>query len=64
MDPRFLENFYTLVLTFQNLAFTFYTLRFNIQIVHCAYSVHLCVLYSSQNKQRLLAYTGLTACFS
>ena len=40
------------------------TARFNIQqILRSAHTVYLCVLYGSQNKQRLFPYTTLTDWF-
>jgi len=32
-------------------------------ILRSAHTVYLCVLYGSQNKQRLFSYTALTDCF-
>jgi hypothetical protein len=33
------------------------------QNLHSTYTVHLCVLYGSVNKERLLPYTALTDCY-
>jgi hypothetical protein len=38
--------------------FTYY--QFNIQKFYMVLTLRLCVLYGSQNKQRLLPYTALT----
>jgi len=44
-------------LTFQSLLFTCCTTRFNIPEVYFLPTLYLCVLYVSQNKQRLLPTT-------
>jgi hypothetical protein len=43
-------------LTFQSLAVTLRTARFNIKNFYVVPTLRLCVLYGSQNKQQLLAY--------
>ena len=50
-------------LTFQSLAVTLRTTRFNIQKFYMLITLHLCVLCGSQNKQQLLPYTALTNWF-
>jgi hypothetical protein len=42
------------------LAVTVRTTRFNIQKFYMVLTLRLCVLYGSENKQRLLPYTTLT----
>jgi hypothetical protein len=46
-------------LTFQSLAVTLRTTRFNIKKFYVVPTLRLCVLYGSQNKLRLLFYTAL-----
>jgi hypothetical protein len=46
-------------LTFESLAITLRTTRFNIQKFYMVLTCGLCVLYGSQNTQRLLSYTAL-----
>jgi hypothetical protein len=46
-------------LTFQSLAVTLHTTRFNIKIFYVVPTLRLCVLYGSQNKQELLPYKTL-----
>jgi hypothetical protein len=46
-------------LTFQSLAVTLRTTRFNIKKFYVVPTLGLCVLYGSQNKQQLLPYKTL-----
>jgi hypothetical protein len=46
-------------LTFQSLAVTLHTTRFNIKKFYMVPTLRLCVLYGSQNKQQLLPYKTL-----
>ena len=50
-------------LTFQSLAATLRTTRFNIQKSCVVFTLRLCDVYGSQNKQRLLHYITLTDWF-
>ena len=50
-------------LTFKSLAITLRTTMFKIKKFYMLITLHLCVLYGSQNKQQLLPYTALTDCF-
>jgi len=34
------------------------------KIIHCAHRAHVCILYGSQNKQRLFPHTALPTGFS
>jgi hypothetical protein len=43
-------------LTFQSLAVTLFTARFSTKKFYVVPTLHLCVLYGSQNKQQLLPY--------
>jgi hypothetical protein len=47
------------LLTFQSLAVTLHTTRFNIKKFCVVPTLRLCVLYRSQNKQQLLPYKTL-----
>jgi len=52
------------VLTFLSLpVITLLTTRFNVKKFCMLVTLHLCVLYGSQNKQYLLSYTSLTDWF-
>ena len=51
------------VLTFKSLAVSLRTSGFNIQKFYVMLTLRLCVLYGSQNKQRLLPYTSLADWF-
>jgi hypothetical protein len=44
------------ILTFESLAVTLHTSRFNIKKFYVVPTLRLCVLYGSQNKQQLLPY--------
>jgi hypothetical protein len=57
----FLSSPYTLIihLTFQSLAVTSRTTRFNIKKFYVVPTLRLCVLYVSQNKQQILPYKTL-----
>jgi hypothetical protein len=46
-------------LTFQSLAVTLRTTRFNIKKCYVVPTLRVCVLYGSQNKQQLLPYKTL-----
>jgi hypothetical protein len=46
-------------LTFQSLAVTLHTARFNIKQFYVVPTLRLCVLYGSQNKRQLLPYKTL-----
>jgi hypothetical protein len=46
-------------LTFQSLAVTLHTARFNIKKFYVVPTLRLCVLYGSQNKQQLLPHKAL-----
>jgi hypothetical protein len=48
------------ILTFQSLAVTLRTTSFNIKKFYEVLASRLCVLYGSQNKQRLFPYTLFT----
>jgi hypothetical protein len=50
-------------LTFQSLAVTLRTNRFNIKKLYVVRTLRLCVLYGSQNKQQLLPYKTSRDCF-
>jgi hypothetical protein len=50
-------------LTFESLAVTLRTTRFNIKNFYVVPTLRLCVLYGSQNKQQLLPYKTLTDWF-
>jgi hypothetical protein len=41
----------------------FRTIRKRLKLAHTALTVYLCVLYGSENKQRLFHYTALTDWF-
>jgi len=43
---------------------TLYTTSLTLTILRSAHTVYLCVLYISQNKQRLFPYTALSDWFS
>jgi hypothetical protein len=51
------------ILTFQSLAVTLHTTRFNIKKFYVVPTLRLCVLYGSQDKQQLLPYKILRDCF-
>jgi hypothetical protein len=51
------------LLTFQSLAVTSHTIRFNIKKFYVVPTLRLCVLYGSQNKQQLLPYNTLRGWF-
>jgi hypothetical protein len=51
-------------LTLSSLAVTLRTTRFKINKFHMLLTLRLCVLYGSENRQRLFAYTALTYRFS
>jgi hypothetical protein len=48
-----------MILTFSSLAVTLHTTRFNIKKFYVVPTLRLCVLYGSQNKQKLLPYKTL-----
>jgi hypothetical protein len=48
-----------LALTFQSLAVTLRTTRFNIKKFYVVLTLRLCVLYGSQNKEQLSPYKAL-----
>ena len=52
-----------LTLTFRSLAVTLCTATFKIKEFFMLITLHLCVLYGSQNKQQLLPFTALTGWF-
>jgi hypothetical protein len=58
-----LQNCWLLYLAFESLAISVRTARINSQKFYMVLALRLCVLYGSQNKQRLLSYTALADCF-
>jgi hypothetical protein len=46
------------ILTFQSLAVTLRTTRFNTETFYIILTLRLCVLYGSQNKQQRLPYAS------
>jgi hypothetical protein len=48
-----------LIINFLSLAVTLHMTRFNIKTLYVVPTLHLCVLYGSQNKQQLLPYKAL-----
>jgi len=59
-----MTGFYNRDLTLNSSVVTTFTTKFNNKtILPSAHTVYLCVLYGSDNKQRLFPYTALTDWF-